>query len=49
MSARITLAPLDMNLVAASLPMPLAAPVIRATFPSSFLDFWGQDSRNSRC
>lgn len=39
-SATITLAPWLMNLAAVSFPMPLAAPVITATFPSSFLDFY---------
>ncbi|PON96669.1 hypothetical protein TorRG33x02_076500 [Trema orientale] len=35
MSAMTTLAPLLMNLVAVALPIPLAAPVISATLPSS--------------
>lgn len=38
-SVIMTLAPLLMNLAAVSLPMPLAAPVISATLPSSFLTF----------
>lgn len=37
MSAITTLAPWLMNFVAVSFPMPLAAPVINATLPSSFL------------
>lgn len=36
-SAITTLAPLLMNFSAVAFPMPLAAPVISATFPSSFL------------
>lgn len=37
MSAITTLAPWLMNLVAVSLPMPLAAPVISATLPCNLL------------
>jgi hypothetical protein len=36
-SAITTLAPLLINFVAVAFPMPLAAPVINATFPSSLL------------
>lgn len=36
-SAMTTLAPLLMNFAAAALPIPLAAPVIIATLPSSLL------------